>query len=152
MEIQNSQYTTIKWCLLCFIHDICSLSWTLYDGVHTSWLKLTISFNGHFHMRRKEIVLWTKFQWHKMFWNEILLSELILIKNASADIVIYTKQPSMSYDRSVYLNPFDCVFFWWKIWGFLFTKNKKNRLCFSCYNIQYTYKIRDKKSIRICYE
>jgi len=24
-----------------------------------------------------------------MFWNEILLSELMLIKNASADIVIY---------------------------------------------------------------
>ena len=52
-------------------------------------LTLTISFNSHFHMRRKEAFLWTKFQWHKMFWNEILLSELMLIKNASADIVIY---------------------------------------------------------------
>ena len=50
-------------------------------------LTLTISFNSHFHMRRKEAFLWTKFQWHKTFWNEILLFELI--KNASADIVTY---------------------------------------------------------------
>jgi len=24
MEIQNSQYKTINWCALCFIHDLCS--------------------------------------------------------------------------------------------------------------------------------
>ena len=78
MEIQNSQYKTIKWCSLCFIHDICSLSWTLYERLHTTWLTLTISFNGHFHMRSQDPFLWTKFQGLKLFWNEILLSELIL--------------------------------------------------------------------------
>ena len=52
-------------------------------------LTLTISFNGHFHMRHRESFLNYRLQWHNPFWNEILLSELMLIKNESSDIVIY---------------------------------------------------------------
>ena len=36
-----------------------SLSWTVYDRLHTTWFTLTISFNGHFHMRHKDFFLWT---------------------------------------------------------------------------------------------
>jgi len=50
--------------------------------------------------------------------------------------LLYTKLSSLSNDRSDYINLFDLVrFFCGKIWGFLFKKNRKNRLCFSCYNI-----------------
>ena len=52
-------------------------------------LTLTISFNGHFHMRRREFVMNYRLQWHNTFWIEILLSELMLIKNESSDIDKY---------------------------------------------------------------
>jgi len=47
-------------------------------------LTLNITFNGHFHMRRREFFMNYRLQWH-----EILLSELIRIKNESSDIIIY---------------------------------------------------------------
>jgi len=49
-----------------------------------------------------------------------------------------TKQPSMSNDRSVYLNLFDYArFFAGKYEDFCLRKIEKS-VCFSCYNIQYT--------------
>ena len=67
-------------------------------------------------------------------------------------ILLYTKLSSLSNDRIVYLNLFDHVLFCGKIRGFLLTKSRKNRLCFSCDSIEYTLKIRGQKSITICYE
>ena len=116
VEIRNSQYTTITWCSLCCIHDNCSLSWTLYDRLHATWLTLTISFNGHFHMR---------------FKNELNCGEIKRFQMRSCCLswfkmhpptLFYTKLSCLSNDRSVHLNLFDHVrFFGGKIWVFLFT-------------------------------
>mgnify|MGYP007091384254 CR=1 FL=1 len=57
-------------------------------------------------------------------------------------LLSYTKLSSLNNYSSVYLNLY-CTFFCGKIWGFLFTKNRKNRLCFSFNNIEYIY-------IKIC--
>jgi len=50
---------------------------------------LTISFNGHFHMRRKETFYELNFSDIIRFEMRSFLSELMLINNAFADIVIY---------------------------------------------------------------
>ena len=52
-------------------------------------LTLNITFNGHYHMRRREFFMNYRLQWHNTFWIEILLSELMLIKNESSDIDKY---------------------------------------------------------------
>ena len=132
MEIRNSQYTTFKSWSVCVIHDICSLSWNLYDRQHTTWLTLTISFNGQFRMRRKET------------FYEIIFSDIIRFEMSSCWlkvhplILLYTKLSGLSNDRSNYLNFFDHVFSCGKIWRFLLTNNRKNAFCFSCVNIEYT--------------
>ena len=51
-------------------------------------------------------------------------------------IVLYTKLSGLSNDRSYYLNLFDHVLFLRKN----MRKKRKNLLCFSCDNIEHTYK------------
>ena len=62
-------------------------------------------------------------------------------------ILLYTKLSGFSNDHIVYLNLLDHVLYCGKIWGFLSTKNRNNRLCFSCDSIEYTSKICGQKWI-----
>jgi len=114
-------------------------------------LTLTISFNDLFTCG-VENFLWT------IDFSDIIrfemrsccLSKCWLKMNPL--ILLYTKLSGFSNDHIVYLNLLDHVLYCGKIWGFLSTKNRNNRLCFSCDSIEYTSKIRGEKSITICYE